>query len=108
MGQQAEQQKMGGVKEVEQPLTPGPVGAAGTVIIPEEEQGEEHAQVFHPQQVVRRAGQASQIEQIIGRTGEQADGIDGKQDDQCVAEGLIAEVAVIEVCLLYTSPSPRD
>ena len=88
---------MGGVKEVEQPLTPGPVGAAGTVIIPEEEQGEEHAQVFHPQQVVRRAGQASQIEQIIGRTGEQADGIDGKQDDQCVAEGLIAEVAVIEV-----------
>ena len=83
MGQQAEQQKVGGVKEVEQPLAPGPVGAAGTVVIPEEEQGEEHAQVFHPQQVVRRTGQASQIEQVIGRTGEQADGIDGKQDDQC-------------------------
>ena len=46
--------------------------------------------IFHPQQVVRRAGQASQVEQVIGRTGEQADGIDGKQDDQCVAEGLIA------------------
>ena len=79
MGQQAEQQKVGGVKEVEQPLAPGPVSAAGTIVIPEEEQGRNMPRFSTPQQVVRRAGQASQVEQVIGRTGEQADGIDGKQ-----------------------------